>query len=255
MMEERPPQRIVIFAHARSGSTSLYRLLQLHPLLNMALEPFWDGFAAHNPGEKNYVDLIQDIPSLEWALEDLFSKYNGIKILDYQLPEELYTHLLLMPHITVLFLRRRNLLQASVSGCIAKQTKVWQISDMTEKAERIYRNLQPASLTKIADELAYGRHLRDYYSRVIAQRPEGSYLKIIYEELYTGDLQTSRAVAREIFQFLGLELPEGEALELILDPRTSKINTPETYALLPNAVEINERLGTDETGWLFEPGE
>ena len=254
MTKDSPPQRTVIFAHARSGSTSLYRILQLHPLLNFALEPFWDDFAAHNPGEKNYVDLIKDIPSLEWALEELFSKYSGIKILDYQLPEPLYTHLLLLPHITVLFLRRRNLLQSAVSGCIAKQTKVWQISDMNEEAKQIYRNLQPASLTEIADELAYGCHLRDYYSGVITQRPEGSYLTVIYEELYTGNLQTSHAVARNIFQFLGLELPEGEALDFILDPRTSKINTPETYALLPNAVEINERLGSDDTGWLFEPG-
>ncbi len=141
----------------------------------------------------------------------------SLKILDYQLPESLYTHLLLLPPITILFLRRRNLLRAAVSGCIAKQTKVWQISDVNEEAKRLYRNLQPASLTRIADELAYGRHLQDYYSDVIMQRPERSYLKIIYEELYTGDLQTSRAVAREIFQFLGLELPEGEALDFILD--------------------------------------
>ena len=33
---EIPSERTVIFAHARSGSTTLYRVLQLHPQMNGA---------------------------------------------------------------------------------------------------------------------------------------------------------------------------------------------------------------------------
>ena len=197
------------------------------------------------------MDFIEDVPSLEKALDDLFARYNGIKILSYQLPKKLYTHLLLSPDATVLFLQRANLLRAEVSGCIAEQTKVWQISDLNEKTRRIYRNLKPVSLKKIADGLEYAKELRDYYSNVIEQRPRDSTLKVSYEELYTGDIKKSHVVAKGIFNFLGLELPDVDKLDDHLDPRESKINTPETYALLPNAHEINERFGNDDTGWLF----
>lgn len=246
-----PPTRTVLFAHGRSGSTTLYRVLQTHPRLHFALEPFWHGYASENPGERNYVDFIEDVPSLEKALDDLFARYNGIKILSYQLPKELYTHLLLSPDATVLFLQRANLLRAEVSGCIAEQTKVWQISDLNEETRRIYRNLKPVSLKKIADGLEYATELRDYYSNVIEQRARGSTLKVFYEELYTRDIKKSHGVAKGIFNFLGLELPDVDKLDDHLDPGKSKINTPETYALLPNAHEINERFGNDDTGWLF----
>ncbi len=248
---EDPPERTVIFAHARSGSTTLYRILQLHPLMNVALEPFWHGYAKENPGERNYVDFIEDVPSLEKALDELFAKYNGIKILSYQLPEKLYTHLLLSPEVTVIFLRRANLLRAEVSGCIAEQTRVWQISDLNEQTRQRYRSLKPVSVDKIADGLEYAKELRVYYNNVIERRATGTYLKVYYENLYTDDLGTNRAAAREIFEFLGLELATCDELDYHLDPRTSKINTPESYALLPNANEINERFGNDDTGWLF----
>ncbi|MDE2890367.1 MAG: hypothetical protein OXR72_19365 [Gemmatimonadota bacterium] len=248
---EIAPERTVIFAHARSGSTTLYRVLQLHPQMNVALEPFWHGYAKENPGERNYVDFIDDVPSLEKALDDLFAKYNGIKILSYQLPEKLYTHLLLSPDVTVIFLQRANLLRAEVSGCIAEQTKVWQISDLNEETGHIYRSLKPVSLKKIEDGLEYAKELRGCYNSVIERRATGTYRKVYYENLYTGDLGANHAAAREIFDFLGLDLPRCEELDNHLDPRTSKINTPESYALLPNSNEINERFGNDDTGWLF----
>ena len=248
---ESPPERTVIFAHARSGSTTLYRILQLHPLMNVALEPFWHGYAKENPGERNYVDFIEDVPSLEKALDDLFAKYNGIKILSYQLPKRLYTHLLLSPEVTVIFLQRANLLRAEVSGCIAEQTKVWQISDLNEETRHTYRDLEPVSVEKIADGLEYAKELRGCYNSVIERRATGTYMKVCFENLYTGDLGANRAAAREIFGFLGLELPGCEKLDYHLDPRTSKINTPETYAMLPNANEIEKRFGNDDTGWLF----
>ena len=246
-----PPERTILFAHARSGSTSLYRVLQAHPLLNFALEPFWDGYARENPGEKNYVDIVEDIPSLGEALDELFARYNGIEILSYQLPEEVYTHLLLSPRVRVIFLQRKNLLRAEVSGYIARQTKVWQILNLNEETKQIYRNLKPASMGKFAEGFEYAKELRDYYERVINRRPKGTCLKVHYEELYSGDLAANRAAAKEIFEFLGLDLPNADELDDHLDPRTSKINTPETYALLPNANEINERFGNDDTGWLF----
>ena len=84
---------------------------------------------------------------------------------------------------------------------------------MNKETKRIYRNLKPVSLKKIADGLEYATELRDYYSNVIEQRPGGSYLKVFYEELYTGDIKKSHVVAKGIFNFLGLELPDIDKLD------------------------------------------
>ncbi len=47
-------------------------------------------------------------------------------------------------------------------------------------------------------------------------------------------------------------MPECQQLDALADPRVDKINSPETYALLPNAKIIDDRFGSDETGWLFD---
>ena len=248
-----PPRRTILFAHARSGSTSLCRVLQCHPLLNFALEPFHHRYAEYNPGRKNHLDLIHDMDSLDRALDEIFGEFNGIKILDYQLPEELYSHLLLSPGHTVIYLRRRNLLQAAVSGWIAKQTGVWQISDMSEEAQRMYQRLEPALLDKLADELAYGRLLERHFGEVVRRKPRGTCNRVWYEDLFTPDLAADRATAAGIFRFLGLDLPSSEEVDRHLDPARSRLNSPERYALVPNAMEIDERLGCDSTGWLFPP--
>ena len=60
-----PLKPFVIFAQPRTGSTTLLRALQLHPQLHIAEEPFWDRYQELHPDEPNYVDLIEDILTLE----------------------------------------------------------------------------------------------------------------------------------------------------------------------------------------------
>src|SRR5689334_20745080 len=104
-------QHLILFAHPRSGSSSLYQILQLHPALNILEEPFNQGFTKWNPNHPNYLERVSDIPSLDKVLAEIFVAYNGIKVLDYQLPDELGVHLLQRPDCFIFFLRRRNLLQ------------------------------------------------------------------------------------------------------------------------------------------------
>jgi len=60
-----PNIRVLFFAHPRSGSSSLYQILQLHPELNILEEPFNENFTGWNSNNKNYRELINDIPSLD----------------------------------------------------------------------------------------------------------------------------------------------------------------------------------------------
>ncbi len=116
--------RLLFLAHPRSGSSSLYEILQSHPDLNILEEPFNENFTRWDSANKNYRELIHDIPSLETQVEGIFSTHNGIKILDYQLPRDLAAHLPKRPDCKIVFLRRRNPLQSVVSVMIAQQTQL-----------------------------------------------------------------------------------------------------------------------------------
>src|SRR3972149_643545 len=131
---------VILFAHPRSGSSSLFEILQSHPELNILEEPFNENFTRWDAANKDYRELVHDIPSLEAQVSEIFATWNGMKILDYQLPADLIIHLLRRADCKIIFLRRRNLLQSVVSVLIAEQTKLWKKWEMTMPLEEYYRN-------------------------------------------------------------------------------------------------------------------
>lgn len=242
----------VLFAQARSGSTILLRVLQLHPRLKVALEPFYHKYHTWNPEEPNYIDHIVDIQSLEEQLALLYSRYDGFKVLDYQLPKELYMHMLLRPDIKVIALKRRNILQQAVSGFIAEQTGIWQKRDLKGELVDAYRSLEPIDLNDLKTNIEYRCEINKYYTEILMQKPSQMCLSLDYEDLYTPDVIRNRELICSVFSFLGLLVPEIKELDDLINPSIEKINSAQTYNLLPNAKIINEQLGSDETGWLFE---
>ncbi len=246
-----PLDPFVLFAQARSGSSNLLKALQLNPQLQIAEEPLHEKYREWHPEEPKYIDLIKDIASLEEQLSKLYARYNGIKVLDYQLPEEIYTHLLLRPNLKVIVLRRQNILQQIVSGFIAEQTKIWKMWDLKGDIADIYKNLKPINLQEIKKRIEYGDEIRQFYSEVMFRKPMQMHINLIYEEFYTDDVALNRKSISTIFDFLGVSLPNSPKLDNLLNPQVSKINKEEMYAFLPNANEINEKFGCERNGWLF----
>ncbi len=245
--------KVIIFAHPRSGSTSLYKILNTHPDLNLALEPFHDRYGQWHPDERNYIDYINDIPSLDTALEELFRKYNGMKILSYQLPEEFYKRLLNRSDCKVIFLRRANYLKSVVSVLIAEQTHIWQKSDFNT-VTGAYEHLEPLKtegIDGIESRITGMKEGIRYWDEIISKKPEDSYHKVTYEDLYCGGPEKGLARVKDIFDFLGLETPETDKFINFLKPRNEQINTAETYLSVPNIREIDSRFGNSENGYLF----
>jgi hypothetical protein len=58
-------------------------------------------------------------------------------------------------------------------------------------------------------------------------------------------------LSQRIWQFLNLDPSDRSTVEHYIEPRFAKINSYETYQLIPNADEINQQLGSGEKGWLF----
>ena len=187
-------------------------------------------------------------------LDELFSRYNGMKVLFYQLREEHYTHLINRTDCKVIFLWRTNHLKAIVSGMIAEQTQIWQKSDFNRKPSEAYQQLKPLPMDGVAGIENMIRGLKEgirYWDEIISQKPEGSFLKVTYEELYSGGLERGLKRVKDIFDFLELDMPKKERIVKVLEPKNEQINSNETYRLVPNISEINERFGSSENGCLF----
>ena len=242
---------VILFAHPRSGSSSLYQILQLHPDLNILEEPFNEHFTEWYPNKKNYRSLIFDIPSLDVQLADIFLAYKGVKVLDYQLPDDLAVHLLRRSDCKIIFLRRRNLLQSVVSVLIAEQTHLWKKWEMVKPLEEYYRNLQPLDIADIQQRIRSLQDHLDFFEGIIDTRSAREAIKLTYEELYFASATQRDRLMDDIWKLLEVMPLAQESYQNYFQPETAKINSAETYSFIPNAEEIQQFCGHDETGWLY----
>jgi len=245
-------RRVIFFAHPRSGSSSLYEILQLHPELNIFEEPFNENFTKWDSKNKNYLELIHDIPSLDTQVEEIFTTYNGIKIPDYQLPVDLAVHMLQRSDCKIIFLRRRNILQSVVSVLIAEQTGLWKKWEMTKPLVEYYRDLQPLDIERIQKYVTELKQRLDFFESVIDALSTENIVKPIYEELYFLQPPVQKQLVDAIWKILNIAPIEYRIYQHYLSPEKTKLNSAATYASLPNASEIQRYCGNDVTGWLYE---
>jgi hypothetical protein len=243
---------LILMAHPRSGSTSLNRVLDLHPKLNILMEPFNENFTNWAPGNKDYLSLIHDdVPSLKAQLAEIFATYNGIKTLGYQLSDAQNTYLLQRPDCRVILLRRKNVLKAVVSVLISEQTNLWHKWDARQPLAEYYRNLQPLGIADIQTRIRELNALADFLERMVEARPDQRYIKLTYEAFYFAPVTEQERVMTAIWQLLELEPLPRSQYEHFLRPEEMTMNSAETYALVPNIAEIEAACGSDATGWLF----
>lgn len=250
--------KFILFCLARSGSTTLMRLLNCHPDIRCANEPFNpDNFGGR------YFRRVRDLPSLEEALSELWRSHNGIKHVwhpsgwPFTNRRDLNDYILLKAAPRVLFLNRRNILKRVVSSQISEQTRVWAFAGEGER-DRL-RNFEFKPL-----DVGWLKRQLDHERESIAQQRQmlvahgAAYLELWYEELYEADSGTRRKVERlnQVLAFLGgSAITDAGALskvEELFDPLNAKMNSAETYSKIPGIDEIERRFGSDENGWLFK---
>ena len=125
----------------------------MHPALEICDEPFNENFPSWSTGNKNFRELARDWASFETVLDEIFTSFNGLKLLSYQLSEEWVARLIGRPDFRVLFVRRRNVLQAVVSVLIAEQTQLWHRWDTTRSIETYYADLDPLDIEDVRTRL------------------------------------------------------------------------------------------------------
>jgi hypothetical protein len=248
----RSDERLIVFAHARSGSSSLYEMLQLHPELDVLHEPFHPSRGKWVPPRRDFRSEIHDAASLDAVLREIFADYDGLNTLAYQLPTELNRSMLLAPRRKIVFIRRRNLLKSVVSALIAEQTELWKPWEAKKPVLEYYAELRPLSMDEARAQLEETHRTIELYRQLLASLPPDRCHEVVFEDFFLVPPDEKRARLREVFAFLELEPPEGQAVERFLDPAHAQLNTDETYARVPNLRELDDALGSDETGRIFD---
>ena len=234
----------------RCGSTTLVRALERHPDVRILNEPFNSNFTTHRPGSRDYLALAADERSIDEQLDHMFAEHDGVKTLGYQIPWELSAHMLRNAERRVIFVKRLNVLQTVVSGLISQQTGIWHSWDLPNGVldpsplEPLSIDFVRGGVADVAEEIAY-------FDDVITSRTAPT-LVLTYDELYSGTRDDRRRTLERTFDFIGVEPPPPNETDELLDPAQTRLNSSATYLRVPNARELDEELGNDETGWLFE---
>lgn len=229
--------KFVIFANARSGSTSLAKLLAASPDVKLALEPFHPDYSDWNPEERNYSQFIENTKTMNVALDEIFQQYTAIKVLAYQFAEEIYTTMLGREDLKIIFLRRKNLVQAALSSLIGDQTGIWHKKDFKAGP---YNQLEVVSAKKIRKIVNYVRDVNKYYSDFLKKNRTNDYLFLYYEQLYSEDMQKNRDVLTTIVNFLEIKPPSKEVVEKYMKPSNARQNQNNLYSKVPNYAELKQ---------------
>ena len=253
--------KYLIFAHARTGSSTLSRVFNRHPGIHLCQEPFQMGQWVERPSYSD--DLKKEVPKnvermvdLEFSINRLSRQFNCIK--------HVYTHLnrqgnerLLRHGSRIIFLGRKNLLRAAVSSRISRHMNEWGNIPETWRSKFDGTSWDPFNLNTIRNWIRSSLQDFSYYRSFIRSNHISCY-ELQYEDLFAGNISIQDKIAKinDIFGFLGLDpvtdpTPYEKIIHL-LDPKAHKLNSMETYKKIPNIMEIETRLGSDETGWLFK---
>lgn len=247
----------IVYASPRTGSTSLSLALNGYLGIRCAVEPF----SADSGG--NVRDRVCDLPSLEREVGHLWHRYNGLKHIwkpngfPFEGQPELNDYLLTAATDRVVLLNRRNALQRIVSWQIAAQADVFHVWKETDRTRLLSHRFQPLDKTVIEKQLV---HERDAIAAVKGRLDEVGrpYMMLWYEDLF-GDGSREQVLSsfRDVTAFITGRPFRPKCLKRsvlnLLDSANPqmKVNSLQTYELVPNIREIEDQLGCDETGYLF----
>jgi hypothetical protein len=256
-----PVPNFLLFAHSRTGSTTLQRILETHPQVRMLGEPFNPMTPKNNPaGRYNYLYETDDEETLRRCLDAMFHHYTGVRhLMPGRPPEgrvkpwdiERINRQILRRPLRRILLTRRNRLQSRVSATLSLQTRVWQRDEGSHE-----RAFEPLDIDDLALQIRWLREDVEQY-RDFMRENDLAFFEVAYEDLFAPEITEAEQLARirELFDYLGASEPDDSVwrrIRELLDPGRSKLNTDETYRLIPNVEEIEAKLGGPEDGHLLD---
>lgn len=249
------PYRFLIYAGGRSGSNSLVKILNCYAGIDCADEPF----NADHHG--NVRDRVTDLPSLRREIARLWRLFNGFKHVwhvsgwPFDGQPLLNDYIVTQAAATVILLHRKNLLQRIVSGDIGYQSQVWHVEDDGDRSKLLNHPFRPLDRTTIRERLGEERRAFTDVQRRLDQL-RVPYKTVSYEELFSGASEEQKlSIIGELIAFI-TKVPFqrqrlGDRALQVMDPAHTRLNSAQTYELVPQIHEIEEEFGCEETGYLF----
>lgn len=213
----------VILGHARSGSSELARAIGSATGETCWMEPFHrtmreKGIEFGGPGFREYLNDIMDRPLIKHM-------WNG-------LTEEQNAEVLSHPNVSgVVFIYRKDVVQAALSTIVARMTKKWK-----GPAGAIPGPLPLDDIERQAEGYRKGQRL---YMDWLDQHSV-PHMVISYEELYVDDRQKREQILRNACRVLGLDTADIYDAVDRLDP-SNRYNSDELYQQAPNWDEFQAR--------------
>jgi LPS sulfotransferase NodH len=239
-------KKFVILAHPRCGSTSLCRLLDVHPEIKVDQEPY-------NPGRVNWVwnhycphlDLDKGLTPEE-TFEKIFANFTGFKHMHYHVNHDLNKAILNYAE-KIIYITRNNLLQAAVSHEISNQTGNWQGGKDSNK-DHVF---SPLRISFIETELTRVAAQNSFYESYMKSN-DIEFFKLEYGQFYSGAEQEKIKHYQEVLKYLEVSpLAEKKFSEIMsIFSLDNKIGGVDLYKRIPNIDEINQMFGKDY-GYLF----
>jgi hypothetical protein len=235
------PSRFVVLTQARCGSTTMARLMSVHPKVrNVVREPF----RYRNNGLDKSIERCDKELYHFYEIENRFGRYDGVKIQFHRVRRKrVIEEWLLKENMRLIVLFRRNVLRMAVSMVLADRTMCWAKGQLSlDYPTMKFEKISCRSLYECMSWFQGNMRLADE----IADSVGG--LKVYYEDffLHDGWIKT----LPQIYEFCGLEpVITTKARRLMT---TQRINHEGIYRNIANVYEIEKKLGSDETGWLFD---
>ncbi|MGH3688074.1 MAG: hypothetical protein ACRDSM_24135 [Pseudonocardiaceae bacterium] len=245
----------VLFCEARTGSTTLMRIFNLHTEIRCLDEPFNHDYSP------TYAGRVTGAESLDQVLAEIWQACNGIKhVADpsgWPFKEaRLNRRMLLNPDHDLILLTRRNRLRRAISVEIAQQTGVWQPWNEEDRNRSWLFKYSPISTARLRARLnADARFLEDVNSAVRSRA--GRSFVLDYEDLFGDTHGQTIVIVNKMMTFLGFDTFQSTIVPKILEifdlyTSVTASDSQNLYRLIPNVDQVEAELGSAETGWLFK---
>lgn len=236
--------KILIYGHARSGTTVLTGIVHSHQdLIGASYEPFKNGL------NNGYWKIKDDPVIFPKALDEVYQEVDVIKCLMNEIPEINMPCLMQRPD-KVILTYRRNMLRTVVSAHLARETNVWQARKADENYGDNFPSLDIGHLKWLMRFYRRGTKL----ARSVLSMHNVDHCELCYEDFFLSN--DWKAQIKGLYDFLGVDMPTKSRnlghLEWLMTKH--RLNSERTYLKIPNVYEIERELGNRENGWLLEGG-
>lgn len=230
-------------------------MLQGHPQIQCLIEPF------HPHRYEGRFHRLATEDSIDAALQTIWTRWNGIKHVwesdGWPFPErpELNNQVARSAR-KVIVLLRRNYLRRIVSNLLSRRTQFW----IGTRAEFLAR-LEAVDLPPLNVDLVFRQIRRDQRAIIDCQQHlvacDKPTIVLYYEDLFREQAETSEQhrLVNTILEFLEFAPVTAEAFErdwrTQFDPEVHRWATKDIYRRIPGIMHVEERIGCEETGYLF----